>query len=152
MIFKHKEDKPKVVFHTVFESEKGKDMCVADDDSDLFILLLDVSEHIKSHIYYRQDKSTGKDGTAFHEINSLAGYLGESICNALLAFHVLTCSDYTSTFLAQNYRLRKEKTLGEAKYNMLFIKKKRILEFRVNFSNFGSLAQTLKFIRPQYVH
>ena len=102
MIFKHKEDKPKVVFHTVFESEKGKDMCVADDDSDLFILLLDVSEHIKSHIYYRQDKSTGKDGTAFHEINSLAGYLGESICNALLAFHVLTCSDYTSTFLAQN--------------------------------------------------
>ena len=42
-------------------------------------------------------------------------------------------------------RLREEKTLGKAKYNMLFIKRK---EFWNLTPNFGSLGQTLKLLGP----
>lgn len=44
---KHKEPDPKVFLHTVFESDKGRDVCVVADDSDILILLLSASNTSK---------------------------------------------------------------------------------------------------------
>ena len=161
---KHKEADQKVVSHAQFESERGYNVCVVADDSDIFILLLSVAQSFQSYVYFRQGKSSDKDGIVYNEVNSLADHLGENVCTVLPAFHVLTGSDYTSTFFGKTKltcfkrmisrpetcqllgslstphanidevsefvlrviynRPRKEKTLGDARYNMLFLKGK----------------------------
>ena len=161
---KHKEADQKVVFHTVFECERGNNVCVIADDSDIFILLLSVAHLFQTDVYFRQGKSTDKDGILYNKIQPLAENFGEVVCTVLPAFHVLTGSDYTSTFFGRTKytcfkrmvarpetchllksmntsvanvdevsefvlrviynRPKTEKTLGDARYNMLFVKGK----------------------------
>ena len=118
----------------------------------------------KSDVFFRQGKSSDKEGILYTEINPLAEKLGEDVCEVLPAFHVLTGSDYTSSFFGKTKytcfkrmivhpescsllkslnhpnanigeviefvlriiynRPKSEKTLGDAQYNMLFIKVK----------------------------
>ena len=50
----HKETDHKIVYQTVFESEKGNKTLVVADDSDLFILLLWAASSFKSDVFFRQ--------------------------------------------------------------------------------------------------
>ena len=160
----HKEADHKIVSQTVFESKKGNKTLVVAYDSDIFILLLWAASSFKSDVFFRQGKSSDKEGILYTEIYSLAEQLGEDVCKVLPAFHVLTGSDYTSFFFGKTKytcfkrmiahpescfllkslnhpnanigeviefvvriiynRPKSEKTLGDARYNMLFIKSK----------------------------
>lgn len=84
------------------------------------VVLCIVCKHKKSQVYFRRGKSTDKDDIVFHEINSLAGHLGENVYNVLPAFYVLTGSDYTSTYLAeQKLHVLKELLLVQKHANKL---------------------------------
>ena len=72
--------------------------CVVADDSDIFLSLLNVSHLIPSKLYFRQGKSSDKDGITYHDVHSLATELGRNICNIIPCFHTLTGSDYTFPF------------------------------------------------------
>ena len=160
----HKEADHKIVSQTVFESEKGNKTLVVADDSDIFILLLWATSSFKSDVFFRQGKSSDKKEIPCTEIYPLAEQQGEDVCEVLPAFHVLTGSDYTSSFFGKTkytcfkrmiahpescsllkslnhpnanigeviefvlriiYNCPKsEKTLGDARHNMLFIKSK----------------------------
>ena len=169
----HEEPDHKNFAQTVFESEKGNKTLVVADDSDIFMLLLWVAcsfksdvffRQFKSDVFFRQGKSSDKEGIMYTEIYPLAEQLGEDVCEVLPAFHILTGSDYTSSFFGKTKytcfkrmishpescsllkslnhpnanigeviefviriiynRLKSEKTLGDAQYNMQFIKSK----------------------------
>ena len=68
------------------------------DDSDIFILLLSVAHLFQANVYFRQGKTTDKDGVLYTEVQPLAEHFGELVCSVMPAFHALTGSDYTSTF------------------------------------------------------
>ena len=188
---KHREADQKVVSHAVFESERGNNVCVVADDSDIFILLLSVAHLFQTDVYFRQGKTTDKDGILYNQIQPLAEYFGEDVCSALPAFHVLTGSDYTSTFFGKTKytcfkrmlarpetchllnslntsvanvdevsefvlrviynRPRKEKTLGEARYNMLFVKGKKKKYASTKAIPPDSISLSLKIQRDNYV-
>ena len=160
----NKEADHKIVSQTVFESEKGNKTLVVADDSDIFILLLWATSSFKSDVFFRQGKSSNTEEILYTEIDPLAEQLGEDVCEVLPAFHVLTASDYTSSFFGKTKyscfkrmiahpescsslkslnhrnanieeviefvlriiynRPKSEKTLGDARYNMLFVKSK----------------------------
>ena len=161
---KHREADQKVISHAIFESERGYNVCVVADDSDIFILLLSTAHLFHSNVFFRQGKTSDKDGILYTEIQPLADHLGEQVCSVLPAFHILTGSDYTSTFYGKTKytcfkrmvarpdsmfllnslsspnanisevsefvlrviynRPKQEKSLGQARYNMLFVKQK----------------------------
>ena len=78
-----------------------KHLAVA-DDSDIFILLLWAASSFKSDVFFRQGKSSDKEGILYTEIYPLAEQLGEDVCKVLHAFHALTGNDYTSSFFWKN--------------------------------------------------
>ena len=94
----HKETDHKIVYQTVFESEKGNKTLVVADDSDLFILLLWAASSFKSDVFFRQRKSSDKEGILYTEIYPLTEQLGEDVCEVLPAFHVFTGRDYVVPF------------------------------------------------------
>ena len=84
----HKEADYRIALHPVYADK----VCVVSDDTDVYILLLFVSNKCDGHIYLRQ--GTG-DATTYHDIKALANILGDDICNIIPAFHALTGCDYT---------------------------------------------------------
>ena len=74
---------------------------VVADDSNIFILLLWAASSFKSDVFFRQRKSSDKEGILYTEIYPLAEQLGEDVCKVLHAFHALTGSDYTSSFFGK---------------------------------------------------
>ena len=79
----------------MYASRTADKVCVVSDDTDVYILLLFVSNKCDGHIYLRQ--GTG-DATTYHDIKALANILGDDICNIIPAFHALTGCDYTFFF------------------------------------------------------
>ena len=49
-------------------------------------------------LYFCQGTSAGRKGVEFHNVSSLANFLGEHCCRNLSAFHALTGSDFTYSF------------------------------------------------------
>ena len=91
----HKEADHRIALHSVYASRTADKVCVVSDDTDVYILLLFVSNKCDGHIYLRQ--GTG-DATTYHEIKALANILGDDMCNIIPAFHALTGCDYTFKF------------------------------------------------------
>ena len=69
----HKEADHRIALHSVFASRTGHAVCVVSDDTDVYVLLLFVSNNCYGHIYLRQ--GTG-DATTYHDIKALANILG----------------------------------------------------------------------------
>ena len=64
LIWKHKDGDLKVVFHAMFESGKGKNVCVV---ADVYILLLFVGNQFMSQVYFRQGKHSDKSDITYHD-------------------------------------------------------------------------------------
>eukprot|EP00112_Aurelia_sp_Birch-Aquarium-sp1_P017225 Seg3972.2 transcript_id=Seg3972.2/GoldUCD/mRNA.D3Y31 product="hypothetical protein" protein_id=Seg3972.2/GoldUCD/D3Y31 len=98
----HKEADQRLALHAAYASSNHNGVCVVADDTDVYILLLYVSRRCTSSLYFRQGVMSTKQGITYHDIKSLAAFLGESICEALPAFHALTGCDYTMPFFGRS--------------------------------------------------
>ena len=98
----HREADQKIPLHTVFAGASVDDgVGVVADDTDIYISLLYFSPQINSKLYFRQGKSKDKNGIEYHDVHSLATFLGLEICNVFPAFHSLTGSDFTNPFFGR---------------------------------------------------
>ena len=89
----------KLASHSVYVTNStSKPVCVVAEDTDVFVLLLYISNLTEVNMYFRQGTKSSKSGITYHNVTSLAGKLGRDICNCLPAFHALTGSDYTNPF------------------------------------------------------
>ena len=80
----HKEADHKIVSQTVvFESEKRNKTLVMADDSDILILFLWAASSFKCNVFFRQGKSSHKEGILYTEIYPLAEQL-EDVCKDCL--------------------------------------------------------------------
>ena len=79
-------------------ADSGDSVCVVADDTDVYILLLFISNQANGTIYFRQGTSSSKQGITYNNVTALANELGNDICNVLPAFHALTGPDFTRTF------------------------------------------------------
>ena len=88
----------------------------------MFIILLFVASEMLGDLYFRQG-TTNKGGVVYHNIGSLAGYLGEDISKNLVSFHALTGSDFTFPFFRrskyQAYKVMVNKTKSVSLLNSL---------------------------------
>ena len=96
----HKEADPRIALHAFYDSSKalGKPISVVSDDTDVFIILLSVVDHMKGVLYFRQGKNTTGSGIEYHNVSALAEVLGKHCCKNLPAFHALTGCDFTYPF------------------------------------------------------
>ena len=74
-------------------------MFVVADDTDVFIILLSVSLHMKGTQLFRQGTSYC---IQYHNVSSLAEHLGDECCRSLPAFHAITGSDFTYPFYGRS--------------------------------------------------
>ena len=58
LISKHREADQKVISHAILESERGYNVCVVADDSDIFILLLSKAHLFPSSVFFWQGKTS----------------------------------------------------------------------------------------------
>ena len=95
----HREIDLAIPLHSVYAGSWPEDtICVAADDTDIYLSLIHISHEIKSNVFFRQGKVNDKDGKTFHDVKSIADTLGSEICQILPCFHTLKGSDYTFPF------------------------------------------------------
>ena len=94
----HREADHRLAFHEKCSADSGDSICVVADDTDVYILLLFISNQANGTIYFQQGTSSSKQGITCYNVTPLVNELGNNICNVLPAFHALTCSDFTRTF------------------------------------------------------
>ena len=96
----HREAEPRIAVHAMFASstEDSSAVCVVADDTDVYILLLYVSQYCSGKVYFRKGTGSSNDGTTYHDVKSLLNHLGEAVCKIMPAFHALTGCDYTTPF------------------------------------------------------
>ena len=179
--------------HAIYAAHlTSKPVCVVADDTDVFLLLLFVSDNTNVNIYFRQGTKASKAGVTYHNVTKLAKTLGKDICNILPAFHALTGSDYTNPFYRRSkiqsfkklFKLQskcsllqslmtgnanvedvisfiihiiynrplRERTPGDARYAMLFVKqgsKKKFASTKSLPPDYKSLVQ--KVMRANFV-
>ena len=92
-----KEADPRLALHAVYASKMLLDepISLVSDDTDVFVILLSVTKEMKGALYFRQGVSSNLE---FHNVTSLASYLGERCCDNLPSFHALTGCDFTYPF------------------------------------------------------
>ena len=91
-----KEENHRLAFHVQYESDLGRTVCVVADDSDIFILLLFTASQCQSTLYFRQGTNKSEDGITYHNVSTLANFLGD-ICKILPSFHAFfRCSKIMS--------------------------------------------------------
>ena len=63
----HKEADQKLPMHAVYASQLHKitPACVIADDTDVFILLLFVAQHLENTVFFRQGKNFDSDGITY---------------------------------------------------------------------------------------
>ena len=100
----HMEADPRLALHAVFASQQQTNEAVAvvSDDTDVLIILLSIVSKMHGDLFFRQGKSTIGKGIEYHNVSSLASYLGEDCCQILPAFHALTGSDFTYPFFRRS--------------------------------------------------
>ena len=89
----HREADPRIALHTVYASltDESSAVCVVADDMDVYILLLlYMSQYCSGEVYFRQCTGSSNHGITYHDVKSLANYLGEAVCKIMPAFHALT--------------------------------------------------------------
>ena len=100
--------------HSIYAAKlTGKSACVVADDTDVFILLLDVSINCNETLYCHQGTTSSRDGIIYHNVTSLSSQLGEKICAILPAFHSLTGSDFTKPFFGRSQISSFKKSLSK---------------------------------------
>ena len=88
----HREADPRIALHTIFASltNEPSAVCVAADDMDGYILLLLYrSQYCSGEVYFGQCTGSSNHGITYHDLKSLANYLGEPVCKIMPAFHAL---------------------------------------------------------------
>ena len=87
----------KIPMHAVYVGRGNNDtVCVVADDTDIYLSLVIISHHIRSHFYFRQEKTKDKDEVNYHDIRAIAVHLGKNICQ------ILTVSDFTNPFFGSS--------------------------------------------------
>ena len=94
----HREANHRLAFHSNCSAASGDSVCVVADDTDVYILLLFISNQANGTIYFRQGTSSSKQGITYHNFTAFANELGNNVCNVLLTFHAPTGSGFTRTF------------------------------------------------------
>ena len=102
----HREADHRLAFHAKCSADSGDSVCVVADDTDVYILLLFISNQANGTIYFQQGTSSSKQEITYHSVTTLANELGNDICNVLPAFHTLTGPNFTRTF----YRTSKDQS------------------------------------------
>ena len=74
-----------------------KSVCVVSDDTDVNTILLSRTLQMEGTLYFRQGTSKGH-GTQYHDVSSLANFLGEHCCKNLPGFHAITGCDFIYPF------------------------------------------------------
>ena len=85
----HREADHRLAFHAKCSADSGDSVCVVADDTDVYILLLFISNPANGTIHFRQGTSSSKQGITYQNVTALANELGNDICNVLPA-----CSDW----------------------------------------------------------
>ena len=100
----HREADPKIALHTIiaWSNDDSSAACVVADDTDVYILLLCVSQYCSGKVCFWQGTGSSNDGITYHDVKSLANHLGEAVCKIMPAFHALTVCDYTSPFFGRS--------------------------------------------------
>ena len=99
----HRKTGQKIPMHTNYVGRENNDtVCVVADDTDIYLSLISISHHIRSHLYFCQRKTNDKDGVNYHDIHAITDHLGEEICQILPCFHTLTGSDLTRPFFGSS--------------------------------------------------
>ena len=122
----HEEADTRMIFHARYISEKSLQpaIVIRSSDTDVFILLLYHSLHLKAKLWMDTGTSS-KNTRRTINITELAEVLTQEICLALPAFHAFTGSDYTAAFLRK----------GKVKLLMLMGSNKQYID---SFSQPGS--------------
>ena len=109
--------------HTVYAGRENNDtVCVVVDDIDIYLILINISHHIRSHLYFQQGKTKDKDGVNYHDTHAIAVHLGEEIYQILPRFPTLTGSDFTNPFFGGSKIKAFQKSVGNNKIPQTFIK------------------------------
>ena len=90
-----------IALHAVYALASHGGVCVAADDTDVFILLL-LAGGCTTNLYFRQGTHFSKEGITNHNVTSLYNLLGTIICKVLPGFHALTGCDYTKPFFGRS--------------------------------------------------
>ena len=64
----HREPDQKIPMQAVYVGrEKNDTVCVAADDTDTYLSLINISYHIRAHLYFQQGKTKDHDGVNYHD-------------------------------------------------------------------------------------
>ena len=74
----------RLAFHAKCSADSGDSVCVVADDTDVYILVLFISNQANGTIYFRQGTSSSKQGITYHNVTALAYKLGNDICKFFL--------------------------------------------------------------------
>ena len=94
----YREADHKLAFHAKCSADSGDSLSDFGDDTDVYILLLFISNQANGTICFRQGTSSSKQAITYHNVTALANELRNDICNILPAFHALTSSNVIRTF------------------------------------------------------
>ena len=75
----HREAGHRLAFRAKCSADSGDSVCVVADDTDVYILLLFISNQANGTIYFRQGTSSSKQGITYHNVTTLANELGNDI-------------------------------------------------------------------------
>ena len=82
--------------------ENHDTVCVVANDTDIYLSLINISDQICSHIYFRQGKTKDKDGANYHDTHVIPLHLGEEIYQIPPCFHTMTDFDFTYPFFSHS--------------------------------------------------
>ena len=111
----HREAGQKIPMHTVYVRPKKNDtVCVVANDTDIYLNLINISRHIRSYLYFRQEKTISY-------IHAIAVHLDKEICQILPCFYTLTGSDFTNPFFGRSKIKAFKKMLETAKSHKILL-------------------------------
>ena len=133
----HMEADQKITIHAVYVGrENNYTVCVAVDDTDIYLSLINISHYIRSHLCFRQGETKDKDEVNYHDIYAIAVHVGKGICQILSCFHTLTGSDFIDPFLGRSKIKAFKKVLETPKSHKLLLSllsDQQIIEEVINF-------------------
>ena len=68
----HREADHRLAFHAKCSADSADSACVVAHDTDVYVLLLFISNQANGTIYFRQGTSSSKQGITYHNVTALA--------------------------------------------------------------------------------
>ena len=66
----HTEADHRIALHVMYASSNGDKTCAVADETDVYILLLYVTNRCNGQVYMRQGTTDSKDGILYHDVHA----------------------------------------------------------------------------------